>query len=768
MGLFSKNKSSSNADQRVQGGLNRLWTRAPTRDKSELPELSHKNPRLDPVTVISQAVASTPWHIYDKVDLRENFQSAKPIIDDPIYDLIDYPMRRYPEMDGYFLIYVTMALVELVGEFFWIKIRDNPKGPPTQLYPCPPAWIAQVPTVTNNYFMVYPYGTTAGTAFPVAQPDMVWFKKPDLSDPYSRGRGNAEQLEDEYQTDEYLAKMQKNFAYNDATPPFVITAPGATPQSIADIKKGWMQKLGGWLHHREPGVLPWDAKIQTIAQTMVEMDFIESRKFLRDEATQHFRIPPEIFGNIQNSNRSTINSSFYLFNKNVVCYELRFLERAINRQLISIDFDEKNVFSFDEIIDEDEDYKLQVMNSGLINGVITVDEWRTAFKLSELPNGKGKVRHLTFNIMEVKESEEVPVTEDVTDKPTKLIPEPKPENAVPDQIVDGEGKQIIIEVIKKSEPIIEIEKTKEPIIKIVHREIEIIKNVDIHKNERRLAIWKAFDNRATNKESDFISAVQRFAKVQNDLVIKAIKEELKGTDDYQKAVDKALDLVFKDKENVALKRALAPAWVASMESGREHAYDILGNNKDLAIENTKAPKKPTVNPNLELTNEKFNIWIEKYGLLKAKEINNFTNETLRKNLQAVISDGIDNGFSSLKIAKNIYDAADEVYSYLGTEGKEEGMSRARKIARTETATSVNYGTLETYASEGVESSSWNCVGDDRARQEHIDADGKVAKIGESFNVGGEELGYPGDPDGSAENVINCRCFLVAEQLGDDE
>ena len=52
------------------------------------------------------------------------------------------------------------------------------------------------------------------------------------------------------------------------------------------------------------GVSPW------------ELDFVESRKFLRDSANQHFHIPPEIMGILENSNRSTIDSAFYLLNKN--------------------------------------------------------------------------------------------------------------------------------------------------------------------------------------------------------------------------------------------------------------------------------------------------------------------------------------------------------------------------------------------------------------------------------------------------------------------
>ena len=34
---------------------------------------------------------------------------------------------------------------------------------------------------------------------------------------------------------------------------------------------------------------------------------------------------------------------------------------------------------------------------------------------------------------------------------------------------------------------------------------------------------------------------------------------------------------------------------------------------------------------------------------------------------------------------------------------------------------------------------------------------RAVKMGGMFEVGGEELEYPGDPNGSPENVIQCRC-----------
>jgi hypothetical protein len=72
--------------------------------------------------------------------------------------------------------------------------------------------------------------------------------------------------------------------------------------------------------------------------------------------------------------------------------------------------------------------------------------------------------------------------------------------------------------------------------------------------------------------------------------------------------------------------------------------------------------------------------------------------------------------------------------------------------------------------------TWNAVGDDRTRETHADADGQEVPLGDSFDVGDDQLAYPGDPLGSAEETINCRCWLTfdgvesqaQEDAGDQE
>ena len=57
---------------------------------------------------------------------------------------------------------------------------------------------------------------------------------------------------------------------------------------------------------------------------------------------------------------------------------------------------------------------------------------------------------------------------------------------------------------------------------------------------------------------------------------------------------------------------------------------------------------------------------------------------------------------------------------------------------------------------------WLSTMDLRTRDQHLFIHNQKVKKGNNFLVNGESLAHPGDPSGSPENVINCRCTLAYE------
>jgi uncharacterized protein with gpF-like domain len=87
--------------------------------------------------------------------------------------------------------------------------------------------------------------------------------------------------------------------------------------------------------------------------------------------------------------------------------------------------------------------------------------------------------------------------------------------------------------------------------------------------------------------------------------------------------------------------------------------------------------------------------------------------------------------------------------------------RAETIARTETHTAANVGSNEAANATGLlMEKEWCATEDARTRPAHHEADGQRVDKDADFIVGGERLRFPGDPKGSAGNIINCRCVVL--------
>jgi len=124
-------------------------------------------------------------------------------------------------------------------------------------------------------------------------------------------------------------------------------------------------------------------------------------------------------------------------------------------------------------------------------------------------------------------------------------------------------------------------------------------------------------------------------------------------------------------------------------------------------------------------------------------------KTTRRWIAATIARGTEMGKSPGEIAKGL--------RAKGQFNKE----RADRIARTEVHMASNFATQEAVKSTRLRlEKEWVSMADERTRVAHRGANGQRVEMNADFTVGGERMAYPGDPRGSAGNVINCRCVLL--------
>ena len=713
-----------NIAERISAKIKKMWSAPPSLATSQLLQLYHESPRLDGARIIASKCASVELLLYDRAEYRKNKNNAEIIESHDIYNLIENPCPTVRDLTGWNIRYFIFACYVLVGEAYLLKIRA-PNGRVIALTPIAPSWVVTSPSSVNRHWEIYPYGTTGGSSIVVPPEDVISFKDIDLSDPYSRGRGVAEAIGDEIQSDEYAAKYAKNLFFNDATPSAIIYAPKGNKGTAEEIKKSWMQKMAGYLKAHEPMVLTGEgSKFEPISQTPHEMDFVESRKFLRDSANQQFHIPPEIMGILENSNRSTIDSAFYLLNKNVLADYLRMYERVMNTQLLWEDFDKERrlIFAHENTVEEDVEQKLRIANEGLSRGVLTRNEWRVAMGY-EPDEKNGDVYLMGFSTVEQPqnyEPVELPETGSTEGTEEVVLPE---EESPESQHSHGELS----------------EKVFDRLCKAYAEKYRVLKSDE--DDARRARTWKAFDARARSIESAFVKQLDKAFEVQKKAVVKAIEEAVKDGKDAGTAVEN----LFGNKMDDGLKHTLAPAFLTGLEEGAKHGTELVGKKDYKGISDD--------------VRRFFNAWIDSKGLEMCMDINATTKKKLRK----VLSEAIEEGSSVENKVKALTAAAAEMF-----EGDKKW--RAALIARTESCSTVNYGALAIYQAEGIHMKEWIATRDDRTRDSHLVMDGVVIPLEDKFEVpeteqtAGGWLEYPGDPSADPSEVCNCRCTIAGFTL----
>ncbi|KKN53496.1 hypothetical protein LCGC14_0601930 [marine sediment metagenome] len=114
------------------------------------------------------------------------------------------------------------------------------------------------------------------------------------------------------------------------------------------------------------------------------------------------------------------------------------------------------------------------------------------------------------------------------------------------------------------------------------------------------------------------------------------------------------------------------------------------------------------------------------------------NETTRDSVDRIIQTGLKRGLT-----------VNEIAALVNKEMKPQFISRAHKIARTETVSSTNYGRLETMKLNAFKFKKWNSQRDTDVRDEHKSLDGERRKVDDDFSNG---IQFPNEP--------NCRCYLT--------
>ena len=727
MAFWNRNRVGPGSRPYVNGGpMVPRWTNPPERNTEEWIRTFRTNPRLAVVERIASDLSFAEGKLF-RVDENGDEQeiTAHPFLDfwanpNPLHEMSSAALWRLLEI-----------YLKLKGEGYFIMERDE-FGRPAELWPVPTHWVQMTP------YQGFPYYTvrlTNGQLMEVPVDDMFVMKDLDPYDPFKRGLGQSEALADEIETDEYAAKFQKRFFFNDATPNIIIGMPKSTEEQRKRFLAEWMQRFKGVFQSHGVATVNGDVTVNKIGESMKDMDMVNGRTFLRNAALEHYGVPREIMGITESSNRATSEAAQFIYAQNVLMPILRRREEAINHQLIPW-FGDDLVWHFDDIVPRNQEFDKAVGLDGWNAGLLTKDEAREKLGMPPCKVG-GDVYKTQFSDVYVHEDD------DPAEVSTAAANLQYAEGAPPLET----GGQQEIEITDQGEPLddsstVEIGDGSDTI------ELEGVKAAD-RKASRLQQAQRQLLEAEREQARRFELATMKYFREQNN----RLEATLGGT---QKADASVWDALFAAMPDYGV---VDGAWVRLDEAERERLVSqfvaglIDWPGEEAALNAIFEPLwKESYDKGAELAAKLHNITaIQRPELVSTAKLRGGSRvrgitQTTKDTIGRIVSNALEHGDSRETIAKQIQ------------QEMQTSASRARTIAAQECNTSLLTGNFDMMKKAGAGTKTWHVTNPAVARPSHKRLNGVTVPIDGKFSNG---CRFPCDPDCSdASEVVNCHCFLT--------
>lgn len=704
------------------------WTTPPERNTQEWIEAFRTNPRLAVIERIAGDLAYAKGKLY-RVDEKGDEHE---LTDHPFLDFWRKPNPLH-EMSNAALWRLLEIYLKLKGEGYFIIEKDE-SGLPAELWPVPTHWVQQTPYLDHPFYTVR---LTSGVIMPVSVDDMFVMKDLNPVDPFRRGLGQAEALADEIETDEYAAKFQKRFFFNDATPNLVIAMPKSTEEQRRRFRAEWMEKFRGHFKSHGVATVNGEVVVNKVGDNMKDMDMVNGRTFLRNAVLEHFGVPREIMGITESSNRATSEAAQYIYAQNVLMPSLLRREEAINEQIIPL-FGPDLVWHYDDIVPRNQEFDKAKALDGWNAGLLTKDEARELLDMPPAAVG-GDVYKATFSDLFLPADEDpaeamsalTPVdgAETAQDGGQSVVEVEGLEGVAPASDGEGEARETVeIAGLKKQKAAEELKAVR---LKDAQR---LLMQAEREQGRRFEIATAKYFREQSNRIAAAVNGTQKAERSVWDILLDGVAEyDTDGAGAWFK-LDEAermsrvdafvLGLIDWSGEESVLASIFTPLWQESYKKGAEVASRVYG------LEAIQRPELVSV--------------AKLRGGARVRHIT----QTTQKEISRIVAAGLENGDGRATIAGQIQQEMQTT------------SARARTIAAQECNSSLLSGHFDMAKRSGATWKTWHVTNIAVARDSHKALNGKRIPIDATFPNG---CRFPCDPDcGKPEEVVNCHCTLTVE------
>lgn len=336
------------------------------------------------IRLIANNVAAATWRLYK---VGKEWQE----IEDHVALKLFY--NPNPFMTRYDLFVTLMQHLELTGEAMWLLVKNNLKQV-IGMVPLNPTKM-NLKLGSNNMPEYWEYNT-GKNKIRLELDDVVFFKYPDPNDLY-RGISPLRAAALTADTDYYATQWNKNFFVNAATPrtAFVVDKP-LTDEQYKRLKEMIEKRFKGIENAHKAIILEGGLDVRPLQLSQKDMEFLELRKFSREEIAAVFGVPLTKLGLNDNANKATAYVNDYTFAKNTITPKLVMIKETLNKYFLPL-FEENLAFDFDSVIPKDEEFEVNKNVQYVKNNILTINEVRAELGYEPVDWGDEPAVPIMFN-----------------------------------------------------------------------------------------------------------------------------------------------------------------------------------------------------------------------------------------------------------------------------------------------------------------------------------------------------------------------------------
>jgi HK97 family phage portal protein len=339
------------------------------------------------IDAIAINTASTRFHL-----VKKNDDKKETIDNHPALNLLYRPNFL---QTGYDFFYLLSSHIDTFGKSYIYPVF-NGKKEPVELWLLDPAKTKPVPG--PDMISGYVYYNPKGEKIPFDIGELIEIKRPN---PFNQieGISTIEMAQYEIEGDINAVVWNKNFFEQGAMPSGVLTTDQNLDETTFErLKKQWRERYQGKENAHRPMILEAGLNWQQLTLKQKDMDFIEQRRFSRDEILSIFKVPKTIVAISDDVNRANAETAEYVFAKRVIEPRLRLIFDKLNRFYLPLFSDTQDKYlKFEDPVPENIEMKLKKWETGLRSGFYTINEVRSEDGKEPVENGD--VIYIPFNLV---------------------------------------------------------------------------------------------------------------------------------------------------------------------------------------------------------------------------------------------------------------------------------------------------------------------------------------------------------------------------------